>query len=150
MEEAFVKFGSELLHHASVLVGPTHADDVVSEAIIGAIRSPKFDAAENQIGYLHRSVLNAARMMHRGRSRSAKREWTVTTHEPSASTSLLGRPEVVDAVRSLSLRQRSVIYLAYWEDLPIATIATTLAMSEGSAKKHLARARANLRSVLDA
>ena len=57
-------------------------------------------------------------------------------------------PEVLRAVAELSLQQRTVTYLAYWQDLPVSEIADTLAISEGAVRRHLARARSKLRRSL--
>lgn len=149
IDEAFEKFGPELLRHASMLVGSSNAEDVVSEAIIGAIRAPVWDSVSDQKGYLHRSVMNAAKMMMRARSRSTRREWKAASLTPDQSQGLLSQPEVVAAVKALSLQQRSVVYFTYWADHSPRQISATLGISEGSVKKHLARARANLRKVLD-
>jgi DNA-directed RNA polymerase specialized sigma24 family protein len=43
-----------------------------------------------------------------------------------------------------------VVYLTYWDDLTPTQIATLLHISEGSVKKQLARAREQLRRILDA
>jgi RNA polymerase sigma-70 factor (ECF subfamily) len=58
------------------------------------------------------------------------------------------RPEVLAAVRRLSVRQRAVIVLAYWEQLTVPEIAAHLGISEGSVRRHLARARSKLRRWL--
>ena len=58
-------------------------------------------------------------------------------------------PDVWDAVKGLSPRQRAVVFLTYWQDLDVATVANLLDQSEGSVKQHLARARAHLRRKLD-
>jgi RNA polymerase sigma factor (sigma-70 family) len=57
---------------------------------------------------------------------------------------------VREAVGTLSLRQRAVVVLTYWADLDPATIAERLGISDGSVRRHLARARARLREALDA
>ena len=49
---------------------------------------------------------------------------------------------------TLSPRQRAAVVLTYWDDLPPDETAEILEMSEGSVKKHLARARSKLRMVL--
>lgn len=149
VDEAFQKFGPELLRHAAVLVGPDHADDIVSEALIGALRSKRWPEADSQVAYLHRSVVNAARMWQRGRFRSDRREWMSTVVAASPHGEYISRPEVAAAVRNLSVRQRSVIYFTYWEDLTPARVAEVLSVSEGTVRRHLARARENLRKVLD-
>jgi RNA polymerase sigma-70 factor, ECF subfamily len=53
------------------------------------------------------------------------------------------------ALAMLSEQQRAVVYLTYWEDLAPAQIATLLAVSEGTVRKQLARAREHLRRILD-
>lgn len=60
------------------------------------------------------------------------------------------RPDVAAAVARLSVRQRAVVVLTYWADLDPAAIGVMLDVSEGSVRRHLARARAHLRKVLDA
>ena len=59
------------------------------------------------------------------------------------------RPDVLEAVARLSMRQRAAVFLTYWSDLDPVAIAELLDVSEGSVRRHLARARANLRKVLD-
>jgi RNA polymerase sigma factor (sigma-70 family) len=59
------------------------------------------------------------------------------------------RPEVLEAVSRLSLRQRAVIVLTYWNDLDPASVAGLLRISEGAVRSHLARARALLKEYLD-
>jgi RNA polymerase sigma-70 factor (ECF subfamily) len=60
------------------------------------------------------------------------------------------RPEVLAAVFRLSVRQRAVIVLSYWDDLDTAAIAALLDISQGSVKRHLARARSHLKEALSA
>jgi RNA polymerase sigma-70 factor (ECF subfamily) len=58
------------------------------------------------------------------------------------------RPEILDAVLALSVQQRAVVVLTYWADLTPAAIGELLDISEGSVRRHLARARKRLREVL--
>ncbi|HDH25070.1 MAG TPA: hypothetical protein ENH00_02605, partial [Actinobacteria bacterium] len=58
-------------------------------------------------------------------------------------------PDVVAAIGGLSVRQRSVVYLAYWEDMTDQMIAEYLGIGSGSVRRHLGRARSKLREVLD-
>lgn len=53
-----------------------------------------------------------------------------------------GAVDVHRALAHLTPQQRAVIFLAYWEDLAPPQIAATLAVSEGTVRKQLARARA--------
>jgi len=42
-----------------------------------------------------------------------------------------------------------VVVLTYWDDLASAAIAERLGISDGSVRRHLARARKRLRMALD-
>jgi len=57
--------------------------------------------------------------------------------------------DVLAAVDRLSVQQRAAVVLTYWEDLSAADVAKRLRISEGSVKRHLARARSRLRETLD-
>lgn len=48
------------------------------------------------------------------------------------------------------MRQRAVIFLAYWEDLGITSIAELLELGEGSVRRHLARGKTRLKEALHA
>ena len=118
---------------------------------IGAIQSKRWQNADEPLAYLHASMVNNAKMSHRSSSRRRDREWRVSMAIAAAPQQqrLLDRPEVVEAIRSLSAQQRAVVYFTYWEDQRPIDIARTLNVEEGTVKKQLARARARLREVLE-
>jgi predicted DNA-binding protein (UPF0251 family) len=58
--------------------------------------------------------------------------------------------ELVAIVASLSMRQRGVVYFAYWEDLSIPQIASVMGISEGTVRRHLDRAKRQLRERIHA
>ena len=146
-EEIYQKHADELVRFATGIVGPTDAPDVVADAVIRAMTSRGWVRVTNHRAYLYRSVLNQARMHHRSTMRRRAREMrtfhTETVDMPDV------RPEVLEAVGSLSPRQRASVFLTYWEGLTPGEVATRLATSEGSVKRHLARARKKLRGLLD-
>jgi RNA polymerase sigma factor (sigma-70 family) len=55
---------------------------------------------------------------------------------------------VKDALDGLPTRQRSAVYLRYWEGLPTGAIAQTLHVPAGTVRSDLARAAVRLRGVL--
>jgi RNA polymerase sigma factor (sigma-70 family) len=57
-------------------------------------------------------------------------------------------PEVSAAVSGLSPQQRAVVFLTYWDDLDVSSVASLLEVSEGTVRKQLSRARDRLRKVL--
>lgn len=144
--EVYEKHADELVRFATGLVGPNDAQDVLSMAVIRAFTSPGWAGVTNRRAYLYRSVLNAARFTRRSELRRQARETRFTT--PSVWDPPEVRPEVLDAVGRLSARQRAVIFLTYWDDLDPVAVAELLALSEGSVRRHLARARSKLRRIL--
>lgn len=58
------------------------------------------------------------------------------------------RPELWDAVLSLPRDQRAAVVLYYYEDMPVADIASLLRVPAGTVKSRLSRARDKLRLAL--
>jgi RNA polymerase sigma-70 factor (ECF subfamily) len=105
-----------------------------------------WETVTNHRGYLYRAVLNEARMAARSSARRRRREARVAVGAWVPEPDL--RPDVADAVARLSFRQRAVVFLTYWEGLPPGLVAERLAISEGSVRRHLARARSRLRGMI--
>jgi RNA polymerase sigma-70 factor (ECF subfamily) len=145
-EETYRKHAEELIRFATFLVGPSDAADVLAEAVSRAFYSSLWPHVANRRAYLYRSVLNQGRRFRRSEFRRRARESSVAPSE--AIESITPMPEVVEAVAALSPRQRAVVYLTYWDDLGPPRIAELLEISEGSVRRHLARARATLRRRL--
>jgi RNA polymerase sigma factor (sigma-70 family) len=145
--EVYVKYAGDLTRFATGLVGPSEAGDLVSSAVLGCLWSKRWSSVRDQRAYLFRAVLNQARQRHRSAMRRAARE-----ARTAASASALPpevHPEVLEAVARLSMRQRAVVMLTYWADSTPAEAAELLGISEGSVRRHLARARARLRELLN-
>jgi RNA polymerase sigma factor (sigma-70 family) len=146
--ELYRKHADDLTRFATGLVGPTHAADVVSEAVLGCLGSPRWPRVIERRAYLYRAVYIAAARFHRTSSRRRSREERAASRERVDVPEV--RPEVLAAVSRLSVRQRAVIVLTYWDDLDPPAIATLLGISDGAVRRHLARARSRLKEILDA
>jgi RNA polymerase sigma-70 factor (ECF subfamily) len=142
--EAYEKHAADLVVYATALVGPTDAEDVVAEAMLGVFTKARWAAVREPRGYLFRCVLNQARMLERRRSTGRRKEASV----PVRSVDDESEPADLGLLARLSVRERSVIYLTYWVDLAPAAVADLLDLSEGAVKRYLARARAKLREEL--
>jgi RNA polymerase sigma factor (sigma-70 family) len=145
-EEIYRKYSEALIRFATGLVGPDNAPDVVSAAVLRCLTSPSWSEVAEKKPYLYRSIYNEATMFRRSSSRRSSLEQRAAQLEPTETYEI--RPEVLDAVRRLSVRQRAVIVLTYWEDLEPSAIAKLLQISRGSVKRHLARGRSRLKEVL--
>ena len=144
--EVYRRHADELVRYATALVGPADAPDVVVDAVVAAFRSPAWSKVENQRAYLYRAVLNRSLSVRRSDARRVARELRVAGSEPvAAGESSL---DAQRALAGLSPQQRAVVYLTYWEDLTPAQIAALLEVSEGTVRKQLARAREQLRRIL--
>lgn len=138
----------ELTAFATSMVGRNHAADAVSAAMVSVLSSPSWRQVTNHRAYLYRSVFNECCRLNRRSKMRATREREAWDQNGPALPNL--RPEVAVQVQKLSPQQRAVIVLTYWQQMSVPQVAEHLGISEGSVKKHLARARANLREVLDA
>jgi RNA polymerase sigma-70 factor (ECF subfamily) len=82
--------------------------------------------------------------------RSARREQRLrvalarTRPHPVAPPDAVVSAEVLAAVRALSLKERAVVVLFYFEDRPVAEIARILDCTESAAAMRLKRAREHL------
>ncbi len=146
--EIYEKHADELIRFATGLVGPDDAADVLSTAVLSVIGSPSWATVENKRAYLYRAVLNTSKSMGRSEMRRRAREVRVAASTFVAPVEL--RPDVLEAVAKLSVQQRATVFLTYWNDYSVAQVADLLDIGEGSVKRHLARARANLRKSLHA
>jgi len=153
VEDAYATWADDLVRYAAVLVAPRDAADVVSDAFASLLGNESgWDRAVDPRRFLFGVVANTARSHHRATARRNRRASQVAalTPVPDRDAADVGgsQDHVIGALGELSPQQRSVVYLAYWEDLTVAEIADTLDVSDGTVRRQLARARDRLRRVL--
>lgn len=127
------------------------AEDLVQEAFVRAWQSPKTPLTPAEFrAWIYRIVGNLARNeLRRATVQQAIRLWTAPAPDPVAEFELRsGDPELVGAIKHLSTRDRTALYLHYYEDRPVKEVAATLQVSEGAAHVLLHRAIARLRGRL--
>ena len=146
-DELYRKHAEGLTRYATVLVGPDRAPDVVADAVVGVLRRGRLSDIENARAYLYRAVHNAAIATTRRTRAERQREQAAVLADVVSSTQEVDL-DVLQAVAALSPRQRSVTWLTYWEDMRPGQVADVLGISEGSVKRHLARARSAVRKAL--
>jgi RNA polymerase sigma-70 factor (sigma-E family) len=137
----------------ATLLGADDADDVVQEAFArlhqhgSRLREP-----DRALAYIRTTVVNLCHSRLR-RLAVARRPhpYLVITESAlpeSAAVQRADQAEVLAALQELPARQREVVVLRYWLELPGAEIATAMGISVGSVKSHTARAMASLGRLL--
>ncbi|MCU1675465.1 MAG: polymerase, sigma-24 subunit, subfamily, partial [Frankiales bacterium] len=117
------------------------AEDVVQDALVRAWRHRRrFDPSlGTPRAWLLTIVANEAR---RRRGPVVEPLLDAAVHDPAIDVDL------ERAIRSLSRQQRLVVELYYYLDLPVADVATVMAVSPGTVKSTLADARRRLELLL--
>lgn len=128
------------------------AEDVVQDVFGGLARRRL--ALDDPIRYLRGAVLNRSRSVLR-RRRVARVFWArrpgIELGAPADEPTLqqLDRQQMLDAIARLPRRQREVVVLRYYEDLPVAQIAQLLQTTPGGVSSALNRALVALASILE-
>lgn len=150
--------GDRLQRTAYLLCGDRHAaEDLVQEAFVrvltrrrGRVELARELEAHEAEAYLRRTILNLYLDGYRRR-----RRWHGVRH-------LVARPDSVesdaatverrmDATRALAQvppQVRACMVLHYYDDFPVAQVATELGLAEGSVKRYLSDGRAILSTAL--
>jgi RNA polymerase sigma-70 factor (sigma-E family) len=125
---------------AHVLTGSAPwAEDLAQEAF--AALADRFDGVDHPNAYLRTTVVNLARSHHRRRVRHDQLLHLVDRPNDSE----LGASELLDAVDALPYREKAVLVLRYYEDLPEPEIASILGMRPATVRTVAARALRRLR-----
>lgn len=147
VEELYVDLAPELIRFAVTLVGPSDAEDLLGSAVAKAIASARFDRVDNKRAYLYRMLLNEAHKSRRSTGRRINRELRVV-HRDAIDMERGLDPDVLAALKRLSVRQRAVIHLTYWADLAPQQVADTLGTSLRTVERELTNARTRLEAIL--
>ena len=130
------------------------ADDAAQEAFVKALGAlDRFDEEQPFAPWLKRIAINCAvDSLRRSRRLEVVHDEESTFHAWSLGESAeddLRRWAVADAVAALGAGKRVVVVLHYWLDLPLEEIAGVLGLPIGTVASRLARAKVELRSVLE-
>lgn len=146
LEELWRAHGPTALRLATVLVGPADAHDVTVSAFLRVTSSPALAEIEVFRSYLLRAIRNEAQSMFRSRLRRRRRDLAAVPERVAKDPA--GDVDLRAAIVGLGLRQRTVLFLAYREDMTEAVVAETLGLSRGTVHRDLQRARDRLRKAL--
>jgi len=146
----------DLVRLAAVLLDDVGTcEEVVQDAFVRVWeRPPHLRSPDRLPAYLRSAVLNGARSRLRRRRVQQHHLRVVRRRDaapPAEDAAMAADPDaaVLRALRALPARQREVLALRYYLDLPEAEIATTLGISAGSVKTHAHRGLQALGAALE-
>src|SRR5581483_8967555 len=129
------------------------AEDLVQETLFEVARRwPRIRRMERPIAYVRRILVNRALS---GSARRTRRRQELIAPMPSDSVAasngageLGASDELMDALAALPPRQRAVLVLRYFLDLPEAEVAAALKCSLGTVKSTASRGLARLEQLM--
>ena len=131
----------------------TTAEDVVQDSFVAMYTAwRRLRDSDRALAYLRHSVVDRSRSVRRHRAWAERKAFRPGSDMPSAELSALPSLEhaaVVRALRSLPARQREALALTYYGNLVEAQVASAMGVSQGAVERHLARAIAALRVVVE-
>jgi RNA polymerase sigma-70 factor (sigma-E family) len=143
---------SRALHRlAYLLCGDWHvAEDLVQEALArAALKWPRVEQLENPDAYVRRILVNQLNTLRRRKSwRTSAVAIAPEMAVPDGTVAHARNDELMTALRQLPTRQRAVITLRYFEDLPEHEVAGILGCSIGTVKSQSHKALQRLRQTM--
>ena len=155
IDERFAAFvrdrGEHHLRAAALLAGDWHAaEDLMQASLLKLYRAwPKLRVDADPDAYLRRIMVNTHRSWWRARWRreTPAGELPEAMIEDFADSQALAA-QIRQALQALPRRQRAVVVLRYYADLPEAEVADLLGCSPGTVKTHSHRGLRALRENL--
>jgi RNA polymerase sigma factor (sigma-70 family) len=151
-ESLFRQHYAALVRSLAVASGDREAAaDAVQEAFIQlCLHWKTVGEYDNPAAWVRHVAINRLSNHRRSLRRRAAALLRLHGEDPAPGAKSHFHMDLQIAMASLPLRQRVAVALYYVEDLPVAEVARSMGISEGSVNTHLHRARAALRPTLEA
>ncbi|MCL2002745.1 MAG: RNA polymerase sigma factor [Oscillospiraceae bacterium] len=144
-DRAYNTYGQTLFRICVTHIGHADAEDVMQEAFIRYLRRDRpFQDDEHERRWLIRVCVNLCRSRHR-----ARRPGGELRPDSVAAPDAYGERELLDAVRRLPPKLKSVVILHCCEGCTLEETAKLLKIGLSAAKMRLLRAREKLKLDLD-
>ena len=133
-----------------LVTGDLHdAEEIVQEAFTRAsVRWTQLRDYDVPEAWVRRVAMNLAANRARSLRRQTRAILRLSSPPPEVPPVSVDALALVEALRTLPVRQRQAIVLYHLVDLPIEEVARTLAMPDGTVKSLLARGRRTLAAKL--
>lgn len=142
MDEAIYRQSKhDLIRYATILVGPSDAEDVLSTVIARVYESRRrLSDLDEPRPYLMKAVF------HESLDRKKRKQALPLVDQAIEPTR--SRPEVLEAVMELPLQQRAAVYLTYWVGMTSDDAAKHMGCKPATARRYLYLGRKKLEAVL--
>ena len=147
-EAVYRAHADELIRFASMLVGPSGAEDIVADAVMRVFSSPAWERVESPRPYLYRAVLRQAQTTRRATQRRLDREIRSASGDVATLDTGPLDVDLLVALRSISVRQRAVVFMTHWLDATVDDIASALRVTPRTVQRDLIAAHRKMKEYL--
>jgi RNA polymerase sigma-70 factor (sigma-E family) len=149
-----IENGAGLLRTAHLItLDHSEAEDLVQECLLRVSRRwGEVGSMDSPLAYSRRTLANLA--FRGARNRRRRRDELAgpsrdAAYALDAAEAVALRDEVLNALRTLTVRQRTVLALRYFHDLSETQVAEALGCSVGTVRSTTSRSLAQLRTAID-
>ncbi len=141
---------AQLYRSAYLLTTSVHsAEDLTQTALAQAYAAwPRVRRADDPVAYVH-GILIKAFLSERRRRSSTELPVAEQPDSPTVDRDPSDRLALMSALARLSVTDRAVVVLRFWEDRSVAQTARDLGLTEAAVKNRSLRALRDLRLLLD-
>mgnify|MGYP001664312149 FL=1 len=133
------------------LLNKDDAEDIVQEVFIKYFISNKtFNDDDHEKAWILTVTANLSKNVLRSKSRqNLELDDTIKIVDHKFDKAITNHLDLEEAMKKLTANQRLVIYLFYYEQIPIKNIAKIMKSNENTVKSHLLRAKSKMKTYLE-
>ena len=133
------------------LLNKDDAEDIVQEVFIKYFISNKtFNDDNHEKAWILTVTANLSKNVLRSKSRqNLELDDTIKIVDHKFDKAITNHLDLEEAMKKLTANQRLVIYLFYYEQIPIKNIAKIMKSNENTVKSHLLRAKSKMKTYLE-
>lgn len=133
------------------LLNKDDAEDIVQEVFIKYFISNKtFNDDNHEKAWILTVTANLSKNVLRSKSRqNLELDDTIKIVDNKFEKATTNHLDLEEAMKELTANQRLVIYLFYYEQIPIKNIAKIMKSNENTVKSHLLRAKSKMKTYLE-
>lgn len=151
-DDLYQKYAGMIFRTAyNFLLHKDDAEDIVQEVFIKYFISNKtFNDDDHEKAWILTVTANLSKNVLRSKSRqNLELDDTIKIVDHKFDKAITNHLDLEEAMIRLTANQRLVIYLFYYEQIPIKNIAKIMKSNENTVKSHLLRAKSKMKTYLE-